>query len=1388
MLQNGDQPWDGMVSMSRNSGAVSSAPVVFEPERRQCADAAGEVAEDPGGVSRALAAVESNFGAPSNAFTAAETQQREAEPVHSAVAAAAAAAADADAAAVATADAAGFAAVREHEEPIQVTVAAEAAVVEVEYSSLKVAELKDMLRAKGLKVSGRKAELIERLQEHQQVAAAAAASEVTVTDTETAAPKAAAAAPEATAKAMISDAETAAPKAAAAAVAAPEAAVKVVISDAETAAPKAAAAAAAAAPKQAAAEDVRGMETLPPPLNPGHNLDDGNAYVGEGEDLFVAPEFDRRSNFSGGSRGGGGGGIDSSRSSSSGRPSSNRHDYGRPTPGAGARAVPANGNAGGYFRGGGAAAAAPAYVNGHAATGAVVAAAGPAPALVNGHYRPGTGPASTEVPVGGYAGAAAAAAAVAAAAPAYVNGHAATGAVVAAAGPAPALVNGHYRPGTGPASTEVPVGGYAGAAAAAVAPAAAAPAYVNGDSAAAAWVKPEEERGVQRGNVIDGGSFQMATGMNQFLDPGIVQLELSSTAEKLKRVQVVAGRESARKVVEVLMDNPDVFYGCDTEVSEISLKDHGPVGHGRVTCISIYGGPEIDFGEGPGKILWVDNLGEADGTLEEFQRFFESEKHKKVWHNYGFDRHVMFNSPDKREEQKINCLGFGGDTMHMARLWDTSMEKAAGSTGFSLEALSSTLLGDKGKKTPMMELFGVPKPKRDGSPGSLKVLPPIDEIQTNPEMRNEFIWYSAYDAEATWLVHRALMQKLTEMSWKDGMTMLDFYDKYYVPFGELLTDMERTGIYVEAEGYLKDVEVRAREDKKKAEETFLSWVKRIQPGTESLNTSSGTQIQTLLFGGAKNAKSGETLPVRRVFKMERDLAEIEAFRAEEVQDGFADYTAAMLKEKLKEMGLKVSGKKDELLARVRGEEKPDPTAMYKAMSANDLRDLCATRNINKDGTKAQLLRKIVQDVVSQQDMSAILHSDSSGAQKAVAPNPKMTKYREFTVSSLGLEPKKFTASGAPAVSMDVLSELAGNPYEDPPKYGGAFKHFGGGPEGKEACKALFALCSMGSIDTMVSNFLQPLQELVDDKSRVHCSLNLNTETGRLSARKPNLQNQPALEKDQYKIRAAFRAEEGNTLVVADYGQLELRLLAHITNCKSMIDAFKEGGCFHSRTAVGMFDHVKEAVDKGEVLLEWDYSKGAPPKPLVKDVYASERRKAKTLNFSIAYGKTAHGLSKDWGVSVKQAEDLVKAWYADRPEVKKWQEQVIQNAKDSGFSRTLMGRHVYRKLPDITSKERTRVSHGARAAINTPIQGGAADVAMVAMIGIVRNPLLKKMGWKLLLQVHDEVILEGPEETAKEALAETVRCMEQPWDGVGLKKLRVDLLVDAKSAKTWYDAK
>ncbi|KAJ8532589.1 hypothetical protein K7X08_012512 [Anisodus acutangulus] len=285
----------------------------------------------------------------------------------------------------------------------------------------------------------------------------------------------------------------------------------------------------------------------------------------------------------------------------------------------------------------------------------------------------------------------------------------------------------------------------------------------------------------------------------------------------------------------------------------------------------------------------------------------------------------------------------------------------------------------------------------------------------------------------------------------------------------------------------------------------------------------------------------------------------------------------------------------------------------------------------------------------------------------------------------------YTASGWPSVSGDALKALAGkvsanydifddvdgNAEEDPETsvdealatnneapsqnpevsaYGSAYHAFGGGQKGIEACHAIAALCEVCSIDSLISNFILPLQgdDISGENGRIHCSLNINTETGRLSARRPNLQNQPALEKDRYKIRQAFVAALGNSLIVADYGQLEVRILAHLANCKSMLGAFKVGGDFHSRTAMHMYPRIREAVEKGHILLEWQ-GEDKPPVPLLKDAFGSERRKAKMLNFSIAYGKTTIGLSRDWKVSIKEAKETVERWYSDRKEVSDWQE-------------------------------------------------------------------------------------------------------------------------------------
>ncbi|KHN38292.1 DNA polymerase I [Glycine soja] len=794
-----------------------------------------------------------------------------------------------------------------------------------------------------------------------------------------------------------------------------------------------------------------------------------------------------------------------------------------------------------------------------------------------------------------------------------------------------------------------------------------------------------------------------------------------------------------------------LIYACDTEVAKIDVKQETPVDHGEITCFSIYCGPEADFGGGK-SCIWVDVLdGGGKEILEKFAEFFSDSSIKKVifsssipsmflilfltshlnmqhlsslnsmlatvWHNYSFDCHVI-------ENYGFKVSGFHADTMHMARLWDSSRHLDG---GYSLEGLtgdrrvmSRAQLNhekDLTGKVSMKTIFSKKKLKKDGSEGKTSIIAPVEELQRDE--RIPWICYSALDASSTLKLYESLKSHLSDMPWKfDGLpvygkTMYDFYNEYWRPFGELLVMMESEGMLVDR-AYLESIEKVAKAEQEVAVNRFRKWATRYCPDAQYMNVGSDSQLRQLLFGGIVNRKdSSQTLPTERIFKIPN------------------------------------------------------------------------VDNVIEEGKKA----------------------------------PK--KFRDIKLTSLGynLETEMYTATGWPSVSGDALKALAGsisadydffdedcnlddlddedeNPSQsqvasvkiDKSAYGTAYAAFPTEEEGREACHAIAALCQVCSINSLISNFILPLQghNISGKDLRVHCSLNINTETGRLSARRPNLQNQPALEKDRYKIRQAFIAAPGNSLIVADYGQLELRILAHLADCKSMLEAFEAGGDFHSRTAMNMYPHIREAVEKKEVLLEWHPQPGEdkPPVPLLKDAFASERRKAKMLNFSIAYGKTPVGLSKDWKVSVKEAKKTVDLWYNDRKEVLQWQEERKKEARVLHCVYTLLGRA--RRFPLMAQANTYQKGHIERAAINTPVQGSAADVAMCAMLQISKNKRLKELGWKLLLQVHDEVILEGPTESAEVAKSIVVECMSKPFNGKNI--LKVDLSVDAKCAQNWYSGK
>ena len=347
------------------------------------------------------------------------------------------------------------------------------------------------------------------------------------------------------------------------------------------------------------------------------------------------------------------------------------------------------------------------------------------------------------------------------------------------------------------------------------------------------------------------------------------------------------------------------------------------------------------------------------------------------------------------------------------------------------------------------------------------------------------------------------------------------------------------------------------------------------------------------------------------------------------------------------------------------------------------------------------------------------------------------KKRDMVIEGLGLPALGYTASGMPACDQHIIKKMLEKEANNKTWAANRWTERFGEERAAEFENALIHFEKYKSIDTLIQTYILPLQSSADDTGRIHCSLNFNTDTGRISSRRPNLQNQPAYDKDVYKIRSAFVAEKGKKLIVADYGQLELRILANITECQSMIEAFRLGGDFHSRTALSMFEEVQKAVENGECLLEWDNSQGKPPVPLLKDMFSGLRKKAKTMNFSIAYGKSASGFAKDWSCSIEEAQETLQKWYDSRPEVEKWQKAVKNLAVEKGFTQTLLGR--YRNLSQ-KIQERKTFSHALRAAINTPIQGGAADIVIAGMVKVNKNQRLKDLGFKILLQIHDEIVL------------------------------------------------
>ncbi|HFU4495468.1 TPA: DNA polymerase I [Streptococcus suis] len=297
------------------------------------------------------------------------------------------------------------------------------------------------------------------------------------------------------------------------------------------------------------------------------------------------------------------------------------------------------------------------------------------------------------------------------------------------------------------------------------------------------------------------------------------------------------------------------------------------------------------------------------------------------------------------------------------------------------------------------------------------------------------------------------------------------------------------------------------------------------------------------------------------------------------------------------------------------------------------------------------------------------------------------------------------------------------------------------------------------ITKLQSTYVIGLQDAILEDGKIHTRYVQDlTQTGRLSSTDPNLQNIPVRLEQGRLIRKAFVPSlENSVLLASDYSQIELRVLAHISQDQHLIEAFQQGADIHTSTAMRVF-----GIEKAE------------------DVTPNDRRNAKAVNFGVVYGISDFGLSNNLGISRKEAKNYIDTYFERFPGIKKYMETIVREARDKGYVETLYKRR--RELPDINSRNFNVRNFAERTAINSPIQGSAADILKVAMINLDKALTDAGLSTRMLLQVHDEIVLEVPMaelETVKAMVKETMESAIQ---------LSVPLIADENEGETWYEAK
>ena len=288
-----------------------------------------------------------------------------------------------------------------------------------------------------------------------------------------------------------------------------------------------------------------------------------------------------------------------------------------------------------------------------------------------------------------------------------------------------------------------------------------------------------------------------------------------------------------------------------------------------------------------------------------------------------------------------------------------------------------------------------------------------------------------------------------------------------------------------------------------------------------------------------------------------------------------------------------------------------------------------------------------------------------------------------------------------------------------------------------------------------STYVEGLLKAVSADGRIHSVFKqTETRTGRISSTEPNLQNIPVRTELGRNMRKFFVSESGRTLIDADYSQIELRILAHLSGDKNMQESFISGKDIHTSTAAQVF--------------------GMPEDMVTPEM----RRAAKAVNFGIVYGISAFSLAKDIDVSVAKADRYIKSYLSNFPKVKEFMDKAVADAESKGYSETIFGRRRY--IPELAAKNKNIQSFGKRAAMNAPVQGAAADIIKIAMVKVFRRLRDEKLDAHLILQIHDELIIEASEKDAARAaqvLGEEMR---------NAVKLDIPLTADVEMGKSWFE--